>query len=180
MIGLAQATALLPGVSRSGSTITTGLFQGLARADAARFSFLLGTPITLAGGTKAIIDASVRGDLRERSGPSHRRRDDIGRRRLPRHLVAAQTPAARLDRRLHRLPDRLRNRVALPPGNRLQLARPPREQAVTRVLAFGVSLERTHPVRDRTRIDRTASERAAPVSTDCLEATALCLPPIRR
>jgi undecaprenyl-diphosphatase len=57
MIGLAQATALLPGVSRSGSTITTGLFQGLARADAARFSFLLGTPITLAGGTKAIIDA---------------------------------------------------------------------------------------------------------------------------
>ena len=61
MIGLAQATALLPGVSRSGSTITTGLFQGLARADAARFSFLLGTPITLAGGTKAIIDALSEG-----------------------------------------------------------------------------------------------------------------------
>ncbi len=57
MIGLAQAAALLPGVSRSGATITTGLFQGLARADAARFSFLLGTPITLAGSTKAIADA---------------------------------------------------------------------------------------------------------------------------
>ncbi len=61
MIGLAQATALLPGVSRSGSTITTGLFQGLARADAARFSFLIGTPITLAGSTKAIVDALSEG-----------------------------------------------------------------------------------------------------------------------
>lgn len=61
MIGLAQATSLLPGVSRSGATITTGLFQGLARADAARFSFLLGTPIVLAAGIKAIADAIAEG-----------------------------------------------------------------------------------------------------------------------
>lgn len=49
-VGLAQALALLPGVSRSGSTLTAALFTGLDRAPAARFSFLLGIPaITLAG-----------------------------------------------------------------------------------------------------------------------------------
>lgn len=49
-MGLAQTLALIPGVSRSGSTLTTGLFMGLERATAARFSFLLGIPaITLAG-----------------------------------------------------------------------------------------------------------------------------------
>lgn len=50
LMGLAQALALIPGVSRSGSTITAGLFIDLERATAARFSFLLGIPaITLAG-----------------------------------------------------------------------------------------------------------------------------------
>ncbi len=44
LIGLAQALALFPGVSRSGSTITTGLFLGFRRESAARFSFLLGVP----------------------------------------------------------------------------------------------------------------------------------------
>jgi undecaprenyl-diphosphatase len=49
-MGLAQALALIPGVSRSGSTLTAGLFMGLERSTAARFSFLLGIPaITLAG-----------------------------------------------------------------------------------------------------------------------------------
>ncbi len=49
-VGLAQALALVPGVSRSGITITTGLFLGLEREEAARFSFLLSIPaITLAG-----------------------------------------------------------------------------------------------------------------------------------
>jgi undecaprenyl-diphosphatase len=50
IVGLAEALAVIPGVSRSGSTITAGLFLGLDRATAARFSFLLGIPaITLAG-----------------------------------------------------------------------------------------------------------------------------------
>lgn len=50
LMGLAQSLALIPGVSRSGSTITSGLFINLERATAARFSFLLGIPaITLAG-----------------------------------------------------------------------------------------------------------------------------------
>jgi undecaprenyl-diphosphatase len=49
-MGLAQAIALIPGCSRSGSTLTAGLFMGLERSAAARFSFLLGIPaITLAG-----------------------------------------------------------------------------------------------------------------------------------
>ena len=49
-IGLAQAAALIPGVSRSGATITAGLFLGLDRAAAARFSFLLSVPaVVLAG-----------------------------------------------------------------------------------------------------------------------------------
>jgi undecaprenyl-diphosphatase len=50
LVGLAQALALVPGVSRSGSTLTASLFDGWKRPAAARFSFLLGIPaITLAG-----------------------------------------------------------------------------------------------------------------------------------
>ncbi len=49
-MGFAQALALVPGVSRSGSTLTAGLFMGLERSTAARFSFLMGVPaITIAG-----------------------------------------------------------------------------------------------------------------------------------
>jgi undecaprenyl-diphosphatase len=50
LIGLAQALAIIPGVSRSGSTMTASLFNNIDRASAARFSFLLGIPsITIAG-----------------------------------------------------------------------------------------------------------------------------------
>lgn len=45
IVGLAQAFALVPGVSRSGSTITAGLFRNMTREAAVRFSFLLSTPI---------------------------------------------------------------------------------------------------------------------------------------
>ena len=50
VIGLAQAIAIIPGVSRSGITMTAGLFKGLSRETAAKFSFLLATPIIIAAG----------------------------------------------------------------------------------------------------------------------------------
>lgn len=50
IIGLAQALALIPGSSRSGVTITAGLFRGLKRDDAARFSFLLSLPAIFLSG----------------------------------------------------------------------------------------------------------------------------------
>jgi len=59
-IGFAQAIALLPGTSRSGITITAGLFSRLSQPAAARFSFLLGTPIILAAGLHKT--ASLLGD----------------------------------------------------------------------------------------------------------------------
>ena len=49
-IGVAQAAALVPGVSRSGATITLGLFLGLQREEAARFSFLMSVPIIAGAG----------------------------------------------------------------------------------------------------------------------------------
>ncbi len=48
--GLSQAAAIIPGVSRSGATITAGLFQGFKREDAAKFSFLMAIPITFGAG----------------------------------------------------------------------------------------------------------------------------------
>lgn len=50
VIGLAQSVALIPGVSRSGSTIVAGLFQGVNRSESARFSFLLGVPAMAGAG----------------------------------------------------------------------------------------------------------------------------------
>ena len=57
LIGAAQALALLPGISRSGITISAGLFRGLERADATRFAFLLSTPIILGAGAKTLLGA---------------------------------------------------------------------------------------------------------------------------
>ncbi|MDO9069027.1 MAG: undecaprenyl-diphosphate phosphatase, partial [Deltaproteobacteria bacterium] len=50
VIGLAQAMAILPGVSRSGSTISAGIFTGMKQEKAAEFSFLLSIPIILGAG----------------------------------------------------------------------------------------------------------------------------------
>lgn len=56
LIGAAQVLALLPGISRSGVAMVTGLTQGLSHRDAARFSFLLATPVILAAGALKIPD----------------------------------------------------------------------------------------------------------------------------
>ncbi|HYZ87379.1 MAG TPA: undecaprenyl-diphosphatase UppP [Bryobacteraceae bacterium] len=55
-IGLAQALAVIPGTSRSGITMTAGMYRNLDRPSAARFSFLLATPATGAAGLKALYD----------------------------------------------------------------------------------------------------------------------------
>jgi undecaprenyl-diphosphatase len=60
-IGLAQAAALVPGVSRSGATITLGLFLGLRREEAARFSFLMSVPIIAGAGFLQLTDAVSQG-----------------------------------------------------------------------------------------------------------------------
>jgi len=59
LIGLAQALAIFPGVSRSGSTITAGLVVGLERETAARFSFLLSAPIIAGAGAKSLLDICI-------------------------------------------------------------------------------------------------------------------------
>lgn len=57
LVGLAQAMAIIPGVSRSGSTLTASLFDNWKRDDAARFSFLLGIPAITLGGLAELKDA---------------------------------------------------------------------------------------------------------------------------
>lgn len=56
-MGAAQAIALLPGISRSGITISAGLTRDLRREDATRFSFLLATPVILGAALKTLLDA---------------------------------------------------------------------------------------------------------------------------
>jgi len=56
IIGLAQIGALIPGVSRSGSTLTAALYRDLKRDEAARFSFLLGIPAIAGAGLKEILE----------------------------------------------------------------------------------------------------------------------------
>lgn len=57
IMGVAQAFALLPGISRSGITISAGLVRELTREEATRFSFLLATPVILGAGVKTLLDA---------------------------------------------------------------------------------------------------------------------------
>jgi undecaprenyl-diphosphatase len=56
LVGASQSLALLPGISRSGISMVTGLVRGLSHEDAARFSFLLATPVILAAGALKLQD----------------------------------------------------------------------------------------------------------------------------
>jgi undecaprenyl-diphosphatase len=62
-IGVAQVLAIIPGTSRSGVTITAGLFRGLNRETAARFSFLLSTPAILAAAAKGAWEIHKEGGI---------------------------------------------------------------------------------------------------------------------
>jgi undecaprenyl-diphosphatase len=61
IVGAAQACAILPGVSRSGSTMAAGLFRGMTRETAARFSFLLATPLVAGACLKKGLEIHHRG-----------------------------------------------------------------------------------------------------------------------
>jgi undecaprenyl-diphosphatase len=63
VIGIAQAIALIPGISRSGVTISAGLARELRREDATRFAFLLATPVILGAGAKTLLDARKAAEL---------------------------------------------------------------------------------------------------------------------
>jgi len=56
LIGCFQALALIPGMSRSGSTISGGMLLGLSRSDATRFAFLLAVPVILGAGGKKVLE----------------------------------------------------------------------------------------------------------------------------
>ena len=59
LLGVAQAAALVPGVSRSGAVLVAGMLIGLGRGQAARFAFLLGMPAILGAGAKGMLDLAA-------------------------------------------------------------------------------------------------------------------------
>ena len=67
-IGLGQAVAIVPGVSRSGITLTTGLFRGLRREDTARYSFILSIPAVGAAGCLKLLRLIQHHELAQGSG----------------------------------------------------------------------------------------------------------------
>ena len=68
-IGVAQAVALVPGISRSGISISAGLLSGLRREEAARFSFLMATPVTAGAATLEVIQVVRGGAVGVEVGP---------------------------------------------------------------------------------------------------------------
>jgi undecaprenyl-diphosphatase len=67
-IGIAQAFAIMPGISRSGATITAGIARGLQREAAARYSFLLSIPVVLGAGLLKLLNLIEAGGLTDLGG----------------------------------------------------------------------------------------------------------------
>ena len=63
LIGIGQAAAISPGLSRSGATITVGMLRGLTRESAARFSFILSVPIITGAGLVQLYDLIKHGNF---------------------------------------------------------------------------------------------------------------------
>jgi undecaprenyl-diphosphatase len=68
LVGVAQAFAIMPGISRSGTTIAAALVRGIRREDAARFSFLLSTPVVFGAGLLGLMDLVQAGDMASSAG----------------------------------------------------------------------------------------------------------------
>ena len=97
VMGFAQALALVPGVSRSGATITGGLFRGFDRESAARYSFLLSVPAVVLSGLFEARKIGGEGSAARRADdPRH---DPGVRRRLRLDRLDAALPGTPLDRR---------------------------------------------------------------------------------
>ncbi len=98
--------ALIPGVSRSGATISGGLFMGYTRAAAARYSFLLAMPAVLASGAFEVEDATANGHV----GADHLRDGDRVRGRLRGNCVVYAIHLAQELHAVRLVPDRARHR----------------------------------------------------------------------
>ena len=103
-IGVAQALALIPGVSRSGATISAGLLRGFDRVAAARYSFLLSVPAVVLSGLFELRKVGEAGEPLRRG--DDRRDARRLRRRLRRDRLAAPLPRHPLAAGLRRLPHR--------------------------------------------------------------------------
>jgi undecaprenyl-diphosphatase len=69
VIGLWQAVSLFPGISRSGATIAGGLFRGMERAEAARFSFLMSVPVMIGANLIALLDLAQMPNFAQQAAP---------------------------------------------------------------------------------------------------------------
>ncbi len=120
IVGLAQCLALVPGVSRSGATISAGLFLGMDRELAARFGFLLAIPAVFASGLFSLPDAfHPVGEGMSASGPQLLVGDrDRLRRRIRGGRLVPALPGAAQHVLVRRLPRAARHRRADPAGHR--------------------------------------------------------------